>query len=272
MPDILKMLKDNTELINQFFNKRYFLCTIGSIFLLGIVAQMITNRAYIRLIKKSENMVSPKSKILKQIKMKFENSRAVNGVVANSTIMVERYINKYKILGISLGKMSRITNVCEVLCLFIGGVSGYLAYEVKGQMLIALTYVLVGAFMAYMLDVFSRSLRIDLKEKELLCIITDFLENTLNCKERRQERTARTLLSLKKMQENGTDADDRERKRLADEDKERKVDLKDKFVVNYEPDLIHTDLNGDNEMDVADNDSTLTEKELIINQVLAEFL
>lgn len=251
MPEILNFSKDMLEYASSYLDKRYFLWLMGSIFLLGIVGQWITGAVYRNLIKKAENMVSTKNKMLKQIKMKFENCKAVNGVVANPTLMVERYINKYRFMGITLGGLSRITNICAVLCLAIGGVTGIALYELEYDSATISFYVLTGCFLAFALDIYARSVRIDLKEGELVCIITDFLENTLNCKERRLERTAETL-------------------RMMEEREEKEVNPEDKFIVNYEPEVIHKSL--DEETYRKSDMDALREQEYIINEVLGEFL
>lgn len=252
MPEILNFSNDILEYVNPYLNKRCFLCTMGSIFLLGIVGQWITGAVYRGLIKKAENMVSPKDKILKQIKMKFENCKAVNGVVANPSLMVIRYINKYKFMGITLRGLSRITNICAVLCLAIGGIAGIIQYELDRDSAIVSFYVLVGCFLAFALDIYARSVRLDLKEGELVCIITDFLENTLNCKERRQERTARTLEMMSEQETN-------------------QIAPEDKLVINYEPEVMHKNIEDKENYKKPDAD-TLREQEYIISEVLGEFL
>lgn len=250
MPEILKLSNDILEYLNPYFNKRYFLCVMGSIFLLGIVGQWITGAVYRGLIKKAENMVSPKNKMLKQIKMKFENCKAVNGVVANPSLMVERYINKYRFMGITLGGLSRVTNICAVLCLAIGGGIGIMLYGLKYNNSEISFYVMTGCFLAFALDIYARSIRNDLKEGELVCIITDFLENTLNCKERRQERTAETL------------------QMLAENEKQ---EAEKRFAQSYESDDDYKKMDEESAYKKTDMDA-LREQEYIINEVLGEFL
>lgn len=304
MPEILEISKDTLEYINSYINQRYFLYVIGSIFLLGIVGQWVTKAVYGRLIRKAENMVSTKNKMLKQIRMKFENCKAVNGVVANPSIMVERYIKKYKFLGITLGGLSRITNMCALICLIIGAATGFVVYQFETGRITFIPYILTGVLTAFALDLYSRSSGAKEKEGELVCIITDFLENTLNCKARRQERTAETLKMMENEQENGmTNPDEAanaaysgEGGKMADVGKmgkrvdsglawekagnkdkivafnKEEISPEDKFKENYEPDILHKELDDDawgaEEKDI----DALRKQEYIISEVLGEFL
>lgn len=270
MPEILKISKDILEFMNPYLKKEYFLCIIGSIFLLGIVGQWVTKAVYGRLIKKAENMVSTKNKMLKQIKMKFENCKAVNGVVANPSLMVERYIKKYRFLGITLSGLSRITNVCAVLCLALGGVTGFALYELETEKLTAIFYVIAGGFMAFALDIYSRSTGIEDKEGELICIITDFLENTLNCKARRQERTAETIKMMEEVEENRKEKSDT---KIVSFNKEgTNISLEDRLKENYEPEVFHKDLDDEIAYSKKADIDSLREQEYIISEVLGEFL
>lgn len=246
MPELLQNVNEISELIKPYLNQKYFLYIMGSIFLLGIVGQWITKAIYDRLIKKAADMVSPKNKMLRQIKMKFENHKAVNGVVANPTLMVERYINRYKFMGISLGGFAKISNVCAVMCLAIGGLTGLVLYEMNYDDSTAVFCVCVGMFLAFALDIYSRSVRIDIKEGELVCIITDFLENTMNLTERRQDRTAETLQMLAE-----AEAKNEEKKQKRNVEWYMEEDDSDDRVAELK---------------------AIREQEYIINEVLAEFL
>lgn len=270
MPEILKIAKDTLEMINPYLKKEYFLGVIGSIFLLGIVGQWITKAVYGRLIKKAENMVSPKNKMLKQIKMKFENCKTVNGVVANPTLMVERYIKKYRFLGITLGGMSRFTKICAVLCLVFGGAVALVIYEMSVEKSPALFYAMVSVFVAFALDICARSSGIEEREGELICIITDFLENTLNCKARRQERTAETLKMMEEAE--AREQEGAGQKIVSFHRDEGKISAEDKFKENFEPEILHKSLEEEGFYEQKADIDALREQEYIISEVLGEFL
>ena len=190
MTQLLNFTNDIKKYIDPFLSKECFLYFMGGIFLLGIVAQWVSSVVYGSLIRKAKNMVSTRNKTLKQIKMRFENSRAINGMVANSTLMVEKYINRYKFMGIKLGNITKITYRCAMIALFASGVTGCFLYETHHDKVQIFSYVAVGCFVAFGLDIYARSVKLEQKESELICVITDFLENTVDATVRRKERAA----------------------------------------------------------------------------------
>lgn len=203
MTQFLHYVNDFKKYIDPFLSKECFLYFMGGIFLLGIVGQWISSAVYGSLIKKARNMVSTKNKTLKQIKMRFENARAVNGVVGNSTLMVEKYINKYKFMGMTLGTLTKITYRCAVFALFVSGATGCFLYETHHEKIQIVAYVAVGCFVAFALDIYARSVKLERKEGELVCIITDYLENTVDATIRRKERAAQDLKKLEEQNDAG---------------------------------------------------------------------
>lgn len=243
--------------LNEYLRQEYFLGVLGSIFLFGIVARLMTMSVYDRLIRKSENMMSTKNKTLKQIKTKYENSKAVNGSMANPSLMVERYINKYKFMGISLRKLSGITEKCCLLCLGIGGLAGLYSYNINRLCFRALIYVAAGAMAAYWLDLFSRSTGLGEKHNEIVCIITDFLENTMDIRDKRVERAGKLAEQLDIQIEEEEDG---------------------RLTYNPEPDVVHTDIEEwekevqqKNRIQRSQAENMVRRQEYIISEVLGEF-
>ncbi|MBR3645613.1 MAG: hypothetical protein IKN54_04280 [Lachnospiraceae bacterium] len=299
---IFEEISKKTELIlNEYLRQKYFLVVLGSIFLLGIVAKAATVSIYDRLLQKSENMLSTKNKTLRQIKIKYENSKTVNGSMANPSLMVERYIAKYKFMGISLKSISGITQKCGLICLLFGAVAGLYVYDVHKMFQRAVVYVIAGGVMAYWLDLFARSGDLVQKHNEIVYIITDFLENRMDIRDKRIERVAELSKELDELSESNAGLNISKKgamtKNSSDEhrvtEKEFTDELaidgvikgRDRLVYNPQPEVIHVDMeewekelkaskkSGLNKRDLDKLDlNKLEYQELIINEVLAEFL
>lgn len=183
-------LKDWLDsVIPAVINEKYFLWIIGSIFLLGIVTKWVVVVNYDRLIRKAENMTNPKNATLRQIKMKFESIKQVNGFVANPMILVQRHINKCKVGIFSLNKLNNIINWCVILIIGIAGLMGYELYHTGKKEIVVMSYVAMGCFAAFGLEMLNQCVKVKERQTELAYVIVDFLENNALSREERYVET-----------------------------------------------------------------------------------
>lgn len=180
---VMKLENGALEIAPVILNKGYFLALLGSIFLLGIVSKCIVMWNFDRMIKKADNMDSPKNNTLRQIKLKFESIKTVNGTVANPMLLVRRYINRCKWGIFYLETINKFAGWCGLLCVGIGGASGYILYNQGYGKTTAMSYILVAFYFALALFVVEQSVRTKDKQTELIYIITDFFENSVNLRE-----------------------------------------------------------------------------------------
>lgn len=184
-------------------NEKYFLWLIGSIFLFGIVTKWIVVASYDRLIRKAENMTNPKNATLRQIKMKFESIKQVNGYVANPMLLVQRHINKCKAGIFSLNKLNNIINWCIIVIIGISGLIGYELYRTGNGKTMAMAYIVTGCFFAFTLEMINRCVKVKERQTELAYVIVDFLENSALSREERNAETLADLISnSEEMEEN----------------------------------------------------------------------
>jgi len=251
MPAINRIMNNIEKIIKPYIKEEYFLLLMGSIFLLGIVGIWITKAIYVRLNAKAQNMVTSENKLLKKIKTKYENYAAVNGTVTNSAIMVEKYINQYKVLGLKFADICKVSGKCAVLALMASGIMAFYLYNVGYEKSSIINYLIVGMYVGVVLDIYQRSQQLDQLKNELLCTITDFLENTLTSRGLRQDRIKDVIADMAETEE--------------------KTDTNinpgyQRLVENYQQEVLHTDLEEDSGI------KKLREQEWIINEVLSEFL
>lgn len=176
--------KEMREFIPYVTDKKTFLWVLGSLFLLGIVSKCLVYASYGSLIKKADNMSSPKSNTLRQIKLKFESVKMVNGTVPAPMLLVKRYISRCRFGGCSLNLLNQLAGWCSILCVGYGGVAGYILYSEGAGKTTAMSYILVGCFFGIALLVAERSINTSERQNELMYIITDFFENSVNLRDR----------------------------------------------------------------------------------------
>lgn len=166
------------SVIPAVIDEKNFLYIMGGLFLLGIVTKWIVFHSYGKLIKRAENMQNTKNATIRQIKNKYESMKQVNGTVANPMLFVQRHLNKCKAGYISLNKLNNIINYCVILIIGLSGVIGLELYANGSGKTTAMSYILVGCFFGFALEMADRSIRVDEKKMELTYIIADYLTNS----------------------------------------------------------------------------------------------
>ncbi len=217
------MLKNYIDELNKWFQwlvniivqEEYFLYIMGSIFLLGIVTKWIVLRNYVKLIRKAENMTNPKNVTLRQIKMKFEGIKQVDGYVANPMLLVKRHLNKCRVGVISLVRLNVVINWCSIVALLIGSAIGANLYYVTQEKNVAIYYIFIGAFVAYALEIIDRNSKVKDKEMELAYTIVDFLENGIV---QREEKIVETVNDIVRKEEEQIEAQQEEQNKKHQEE------------------------------------------------------
>lgn len=166
------------SVIPAVIDEKNFLYIMGGLFLLGIVTKWIVLHSYGKLIRRAENMQNTKNATIRQIKNKYESMKQVNGTVANPMLFVQRHLNKCKAGYISLNKLNNIINYCVILIIGLSGVIGLELYANGSGKTTAMSYILVGCFFGFALEMVDRSIRVDEKKMELTYIIADYLTNS----------------------------------------------------------------------------------------------
>ena len=128
-------------------------------------------------------MSNPKNATLRQIKMKYDSIKEINGHVANPMIFAARSLNKCKLGIFSLNKLNNIINVCIILSVTLAVGTGFGIYLTGKSKIEAIVYVLIGYFFGMVLDMINRSTKISEKQTELTYILIDYLEDSVVVRE-----------------------------------------------------------------------------------------
>lgn len=130
----------------------------------GMFSQCVLYIFYGTLAQEAQNMYKTNHKLLKQIKLKYENYYSLGMQVANMEAFLGKMLCKHRIFGISIHGWRQCSKWCAFLSLTAGWAWGH---------------ALEGLSMAALFILFEQLMGLDVKEKLLYWNIEDFLENLL---------------------------------------------------------------------------------------------
>ena len=154
----------------------YVMVGIG---ILGILSKLILAFLYSRLMKDAENMSMAKTRLMKQMKLKFENCYRLNLGVKNVTVFVDKYLHKYKLMGISLHRMGGFMNLSMMICVFLGCFGSVYKFFNGYKLELAVESFVLGVLLVIILFVLDTVIDVDYMQEVLMISIQDYLENYL---------------------------------------------------------------------------------------------
>lgn len=145
----------------------------------AIVIKVIQTFLYIKLMEESENIPASKNKLIKQMKLKFENCYKLNLGVNNVNIFVDKYMYKHRVGGISMYQLNRIPIVLGWLCGTLGVVSGLICYIEGYSVKMGSSYEVYGIGAVLSLKLAEVILDTGHKRSIVYTNLIDFFENSL---------------------------------------------------------------------------------------------
>lgn len=149
-----------------------------SFFLLSsIICQIVSGVIYQNMISESDNMSSTKNKLLNQCKQKYANYYKLNGKMVNTSVFVDKFLQKISIAGIRLSRLNFISGQLMMLSVLMTGISICLSLAAGNTLFQIIPYYLISILGLYLY--FSVSGMIDMPEKRkaLKTNLVDYLEN-----------------------------------------------------------------------------------------------
>lgn len=157
----------------------YFMLVL---FVIGGVCKIIIGASLSGVIRESDNMNNTRQNLLKQIKLKFENCHRLNLQINNVSAFINKYIYKYKLLGVSIKRLNNAANTCFLLCITIGFLSGVLIYINSVDVNKIVIYMSEGIVLSLCGLIWNNVIDIKTKIEIIKINIQDFLENSLENK------------------------------------------------------------------------------------------
>ena len=146
-------------------------------FLISILCQIISGVIYQNMIKQSENMSETENKLLKLCKQKYAGYYKLNGRILNTSVFVDKFLQKTRLWGISLYRFPHISGQFMMLSVLMAGIASCLILAAGGSLFQIIPYYLLCILGLYLY--FSVSGIIDLQEKKKILKVNlmDYLEN-----------------------------------------------------------------------------------------------
>lgn len=161
----------------EFFNQRRITGLVVLLLLLSIICQIIIGVLYQNMIKAADNMAVTQNRLLKQCKLKFANCYQLNDGVVNTTIYVDKFMNRIRLGGMSLIGMEHFAGQLMLLSVFCAGL-GVCKGIIEGQSVGSLLpYYIVSLFGLYLYFSVSSMVDIAAKRRILKTSMADYLEN-----------------------------------------------------------------------------------------------
>ncbi len=166
------MLKEILE-SNALIYAMLVLCGIG------VISKLAVWISYRRLTKATENMASSKNALTRQLKLKFENCYKLNLNVQNVPAFVDKYLQKYKVMGIRVHTADRVLKATLLLTALVGVAACAGAYWQKMGMRQIILYGSAALLSALVLGFVDFVL--DTADKKAVAVtnLQDYLDNTL---------------------------------------------------------------------------------------------
>lgn len=147
--------------------------------MLGVVFKVAQAIIYINLMGESENVPASKNKLIKQMKLKFENCFKLNLGVNNVEAFVDKYMYKHKICGISIYNFNRIPIIAAWLSGVTGIVCGCICYFENYSVRMGAYYEIYGIGSVIILKLAEIILDTSHKKNVVYINLIDFFENSL---------------------------------------------------------------------------------------------
>ena len=162
-----------------FFRHKFLSVVIFGLLFLSIICQVMLGVIFYKLINDADNMPTTENKLLKQCKLKFINCHKLNGRMLNTSVYVDKFISKIRIMGISLTRLSHLAGQLMMLSVLVTGISICVSLAGGDTLFQIIPYYLVSILGLYLYFSISGIVDISGKKNLLKTNLVDYLENHL---------------------------------------------------------------------------------------------
>lgn len=148
-------------------------------FLLSILLRCLIGAVYRKLLKEVDNMATTNNKLLRQCKLKYSNCYKLNNGVSNTSIFVERFLNRISVGKLSMEMLYHLSGQLMLLSVVFSGI-GICRRIVAGSLFgEILPFYIVSFFGLYLYFSLSAVIDVQGRRRTLKINLTDYLENHL---------------------------------------------------------------------------------------------
>lgn len=174
--------------LSEIIGKSYMLYAMTGIFLLGVISRFFLNLTYRGLLRDIGNLPAPKSRILKQIKLKYESCDKLDMQICNTEAFVKKNLYEYRVCGTSVRAMEKILGQAMFFGMLTGIGAAIFATLAGLDKNVIIVHIAATVFGAALLFNYDRLSDIAYKRQVVETGLVDFLENHLQMHFLAQER------------------------------------------------------------------------------------
>lgn len=193
---------------------------------IGILYQIAIGVIYQRMIQQADTLSGTENKLLTQCKERFINCYKLNGGVANIPVFVDKYINRIRVLGMSINFMKHLSGQLMLAGVFVAGFGVFTGIVEGSKFVDLLPFYIISLFGIYLYLSAMSIVDMPNRRKMLKTNLTDYLENTV------AQRLEHGIVEKEKLlwelaQEKSAKAERRreDTESVADDESEKKVPL-----------------------------------------------
>ena len=166
-------------MIGMFLKHKYLAGAIIGLLSLSIICQIIMGVLFHIMIRESGNMPATKNKSLKKCKLKYINCYKLNGRMVNTSVFVDKFIQKITFLKMPLIRLSHISGQLMMLSVLVTGITICFTLAAGDTLFQIIPYYLSSILGLYLYFSISGLVDIQGKKKILKTNLVDYLENHL---------------------------------------------------------------------------------------------
>lgn len=158
----------------------HFLSVCMIVFLsLSIIFQTIAGVMIHILLQESENMGTVKSNALKQCRQKYVNYYKLNGKMINTSVYVDKFVKKLKLLGIPLTRYIQLSGQMMFFFILSTGIRIFIQLSFGKTLFDMVPYYLISILGLYLYFSVMSLTNMEEKKKLLRINLVDYLDNHL---------------------------------------------------------------------------------------------
>lgn len=146
---------------------------------IGILYQIAIGVIYQRMIQQADTLSGTENKLLTQCKERFINCYKLNGGVANIPVFVDKYINRIRVLGMSINFMKHLSGQLMLAGVFVAGFGVFTGIVEGSKFVDLLPFYIISLFGIYLYLSTMSIVDMPNRRKMLKTNLTDYLENTV---------------------------------------------------------------------------------------------
>lgn len=166
-------------MLKEILEQNYLMYGILGVCAIGILGRILAYLGYSRYARAAGKIPDTRNKLMKRMKMKFENCYKLNLGVHNIPLFVDKYLSKTRFLGIRLHRLNRLPGDAMRLSVVLGCAGAFLCYYYGYPTENITAYLVAGGAGIALTAAVSGLLDVNFKKELMVVNACDYLENSM---------------------------------------------------------------------------------------------